>query len=371
MTESPFTGIRITVEDILHCSYSNWYPKFEKYTLSDAAILKPLPKPFIEYLERDGIELPKENKADSVLFQDATPNSDNDYSDWEEDVAGGDSDVHDSKQKSSNKSVKTDPTEKFKEFHEELREIIKKYGSVAPKLNWSAPQDSTWIMTGRNMRCYSTSDLFLLLKSSDYLNHDMYHAFDEAEDYNEDKPPHFDLELVLRKWVEINPSMEFRCFVRDRQLLAISQRDLNYYEFLDDIKDELTEKIAIFFDDILMSKFDCNSFVFDVYIPKPFNKVYLIDINPFQTSTESLLFTWNELATMTPDEDDVEFRLVTKHNSGRFCTKAHSQNHVPKDFVDASTDTQAMIDFLRQCKELELKEGISDNDDVDNDIIQK
>ncbi|KAG0691141.1 hypothetical protein C6P40_004747 [Pichia californica] len=359
MVDSPFAEISINVEDILHCSYSHWYPKFEKYTLSEAVIYKSLPKSFVEYLESDDIELPKENKKDSVIFQDAKPTSDNEYSDWEDD--------RNEEIISADKFTKSDPTKNFKELHEQLKETINRFGSVAPKLNWSAPQDSTWIMTGRNMRCYSTTDLFLLLKSSDYLNHDIYHAFDEAKDYDKNNPPIFDLNLILRKWVDINPSMEFRCFVRDRQLIAISQRDLNYYSFLDELKDELTEKIGIFFDDVLMGNFDCNSFVFDVYLPKPFNEVYLIDINPYQRSTESLLFTWNELITMDLMEEYVEFRLVTQHNSGRFATKAHSQNHVPRDFLDASVDTQSMVDFLKKCKELELNERDTSDSGSDDD----
>lgn len=360
MTDGHFVDIPVTVEDVLYCSFSSWYAKFGKYTISDAAIFKPLPKEFVAYLESDGIELPKENKKDSVLFQDAKPNSDNEYSDWEESDAGI--------LKNSEK-MNSDPTEHFKSFHNELKETIKSFGSVAPKLNWSAPQDSTWIMTGRNMKCFSTSDLFLLLKSSDYVNHDMYHAFDETTDYNKSNPPKFELELILRKWVDINPSTEFRCFVRDRQLIAISQRDLNYYSFLDEIKEEIMEKIFMFFDDVLMGKFDCNSFVFDVYIPKPLKKVYLIDINPFQRSTESLSFSWNELATMKPADDDVDIRFVTEHNSGRFASKAHSQNHVPVEFVNASVDTQSMIDFLKKCKNMELEN--SDSDDSSNEETER
>lgn len=361
MADGHFVDLKVTVEDVLNCSYSKWYEKFKKYTVSEAVIFKPLPKEFIEYLEQDGIALPKENKKDSVLFQDAKPNSDNDYSDWEDDET----------ESCKERNSKSDPTEKFKDFYDQLKQAFEKYGSLAPKLNWSAPQDSTWIMTGRNMKCSSPSDLFLLLKSSDYVNHDIYHAFDETVDYDENDPPKFDLELVLRKWVDINPSMEFRCFVRDRQLIAISQRDLNYYSFLEEIEEELSEKIFMFFDDVLLRKFDSNSFVFDVYIPKPFNKVYLIDINPFQRSTESFLFSWNELATMKPAEDDVDFRLITQHNSGRFATKAHSQNHVPVEFVNASVDTQSMIEFLRKCKNMEIKDGHYEDTDSEETEEEK
>lgn len=353
MSEGKFVDLHTTAADILNCSYSKWYPGLKQYTPSEAVILKPLPKAFIEYLESDGIELPKDSKKDSVLFQDVAPNSDNEYSDWEgaEDEAAGNGAGQ------GQREEQRDPTASFKDFYNQLRNSMAALQSVAPKLNWSAPQDATWITTERNMRCCSTSDLFLLLKSSDYLNHDLYHAFDEAVDWDPANPPEFEVELVLRKWVDINPAMEFRCFVRDRELVAICQRDLNYYSFLDDLQDEILENIGIFFDDVLMANFDSNSFVFDVYLPKPFNRVFLVDINPFQRSTESLLFSWNELATMKPDAENIAFRLVTQHNSGRFATKAHSQNHVPRDFLDASVDTQAMVEFLKKCKRLELQEG--------------
>lgn len=341
MKNGEFVDIKPTVSEILACSFSSWYPKFKQHTLSEAEIFTPLSEEFVDYLKSDGIELPKDNKEDSVLFQNVVPNSDNEYSDWEDE--------------SYNKHELKDPTENFKAFHNLLKESLQRMKAVTPKLNWSSPQDATWMITGRNMKCTSTSDIFLLLKSSDYINHDMYHAFDEAVDYDAQNPPSFNLELVLRKWVDINPSMEFRCFVRDRKLIAITQRDLNYYSFLDDLKDELSEKIGVFFDDVLMTKFDSNSFVFDVYIPRPFNRVMLIDINPFQKSTEPLLFSWNEIATMSVESEDVIFRLVTEHNSGRFATKAHSQNHVPRDFLDASIDTSSMVDFLRKLKDLELK----------------
>lgn len=341
-----FVEIPAKKEDILACQYSKWYSIFAKQTISPAEIIRPLPDSFLAYLESDGICLPKGAPHESALFQKPAPNSDNEYSDWEDQEADN--------------ATAADPTDSFKELHQNIKDIISQYGSVAPKLNWSAPQDSTWIMTNKTMQCFSPSDLYLLLKSSDYINHDLYHAFDQT-----DKPSDLQFELVLRKWVSVNPSLEFRCFVRDRQLLAISQRDLNYYTFLDDLRDELLEKISIFFDDELMAKSDLNSFVFDVYIPKPLNKVYLVDINPFVRETDSLLFSWHELATMKPDHDDVEFRLVTKHNSGRFITKAHSQNHVPRDFLEAGSNTESMVDFLKKMKEMEM--GGSDDESSSDD----
>ncbi len=42
---------------ILHCSYSNWYPKYKSIT-PRSQVLKPLPQAFIDYLLADGIVLP-------------------------------------------------------------------------------------------------------------------------------------------------------------------------------------------------------------------------------------------------------------------------------------------------------------------------
>ncbi|KAG7900732.1 hypothetical protein KL935_002665 [Ogataea polymorpha] len=319
-----FHDIIVSKNDILNCSYESWYSLFGAHAYSRAVVL-PLPQEFIEYLESDDFTIPGEK---------SNPNPHKD-SDWDYTPPN-----------------RPDPASRFSDLHQKIQETFKSFKYVAPKLNWSAPQDSVWILPERTMKCSSPSDIYLLLKSSDYINHDLSHAFDEADSV----PDKLQYHLILREWKDINPSLEFRCFVRDRQLLAISQRDLNYYPFLEDLHDTLIERIATFFDDVLLPKFGSNSFVFDVYLPRPFTKVYLVDINPFARKTDSLLFTWNELATMSPRDDDVVVRLVTKHNSGRFATKAHSQNHVPRDVLDASMDSSKMVEMLQNWSAMLSKE---------------
>ncbi|KAG7753476.1 hypothetical protein KL911_002869 [Ogataea haglerorum] len=320
-----FHEIAVTKDDILNCSYENWYSLFGAHAYS-RAIMLPVPDEFIDYLESDDFTIPGEKSK---------PNAQND-SDWD-----------------YTPPSRPDPACRFLEFHRRIQETFKSFKHIAPKLNWSAPQDSVWMLPGRTMKCSSSSDIYLLLKSSDYINHDLSHAFDEADSV----PDKIQYYLILREWKEINPSLEFRCFVRDRQLLGISQRDLNYYPFLDDLHDTIIERISAFFDDVLLPKFGSNSFAFDVYLPKPFTKVYLVDINPFARKTDSLLFTWNELATMAPHDDEVAVRLVTQHNSGRFATKAHSHNHVPRDVLDASMDSSKMVEMLQNWSAMLSKEN--------------
>ncbi|VEU24072.1 DEKNAAC105226 [Brettanomyces naardenensis] len=342
-----FTEIPVSSEDILNCSYSNWYDQFSSHTITEAKIFRDVPEEFIEYLQNDDIVLPKDDVSESSLFQAVEPNSDNDYSDWEEggEDEGGEPAPGKAPSQAQNPKVLDNPATKFARFHQQIKDAIKELGSVAPKLNWSAPQDATWMMMNNTMQCHSATELYLLLKSSDYINHDLGHAFDCVTDK---EIPKVKYELVLRKWAEMNPSGEFRCFVRDRQLIAITPRDLNYYSFLEDIQDEIVEKIGIFFDDVLLPKFGSNSFVFDVYLPKPLDRVYLVDVNPFARKTDSLLFTWNELATMQPNDESPAFRMVEEANSGRFATKAHSENRVPRDVVDASLDARALVELAQE-----------------------
>lgn len=368
-----FSDISVSAQDIENCIYSHWYEKFSQYTYTKATILKAVPKEFISYLEADDIVLPKdEDSKPMALFQDVVPNEDNDYSDWEEEDEaaegkGGDKkdqntkktacDEHkaDGETKKTAKSGKKDPLSEFPEFHSKIKAAIHNLGSVAPKLNWSCPQDATWMMMNNTMQCKSAAELYLLLKSSDYVNHDLGHAFEcVTEGSGKEGQDNIEYELVLRKWAEMNPAMEFRCFVRDRRLVAITQRDLNYYTFLAGMKREILTAICKFFDRVLLPRFDSHSFAFDVYISKTLDKVYLVDIDPFARKTDSLLFTWNELATI--NEENPVFRLVEKENSGQFASKAHSQNQVPKEVVDATIDANALVELARKWEQLMRKE---------------
>ena len=86
-------------------------------------------------------------------------------------------------------------------------------------------QDATWISTTNTLKCNSPSDIFLLLKSSDFIAHDLDHAFEECYYEGEDvsrKLPSDEFELVLRKWYDydVAPSMEFRCFVKDNEIVG-------------------------------------------------------------------------------------------------------------------------------------------------------
>lgn len=380
LTRLPFPPL--TRKHILHCSYHYWHSRYR--TITPKARLIPLSHSFIEYLRSDGIVLPSEDDepqipstdADSGIFSASTSPADSDSDDGE-----------------------PDPSLAWLDIHRKIKETIAELkGSVYPKMNWSAPKDATWIAATNSMECRTANDIYLLLKSSDFITHDLEQAFDgceqdsqsdEADPLKEpvfsrvDSIPYY---LVLRKTIPaLVTSLEFRCFVRNRRLLCMCQRDLNHYAFLPGLVPDLSSRIQDFFDKNLQRTFPGDNFVFDVYTPAPHDRVWLIDINPWAIRTDPLLFSWLEILQMRgpendermPDEDGdsnddrvledddnddeeevdhvPEFRLVGRDDpeAYSFNTPQYSAHKLPKDVVDASGDGQAGLrDFMGQWRDI-------------------
>ena len=338
----------------------------------------PLPEAFLSYLREDGIVLPPEENdnpdwsdADSGIFSGADNEGDDAAADY-------------------------DPSTHWRETHEAIEAVIEELGGkVAPKLNWSAPKDATWIAATNSMECRTPNDIYLLLKSSDFVTHDLQHALDDTED-GDSKAESSEIayHLVLRKWIVLNPSVEFRCFVRDRKLIAICQRDLNHFDFLFKMEDKLRQTIQDFFDLKLRDTFPDANFTFDVYIPPPHDRVWLVDFNPWALRTDPLLFSWMELLTMEvpspstlqdaskedpkedDDEEDVielwqpEFRLVRRDDPEAygFATPQYSAHKLPRDVVDASRGGEGMMrEFAEQWKEAQRLAEQQANEDSEDD----
>ncbi|KAK9244252.1 D123-domain-containing protein [Lipomyces tetrasporus] len=352
----------LTKQHVKNCAFSSWHARYKKIT-PRATVVKPVGEGFVQYLLSDGIFLPPEGEraewsSESEFDEDETTlgsriqelrsktssnavsRSDSE-SDGEEEVTW-DEDEDD--------VCKTDPATAFPELDKRVKEVLEEYGAVTPKLNWSSPRDATWITTTNSLKCVTPGDIYLVLKSSNFITHDLLHPFEgcvsptpplsSASSSSPDALAANEVELVLRKWVDFNPSMEFRVFARRRKILGISQRAENYYEFLAPLRERLTALIQDFFDEKLRSTFPDENFCFDVYIPKPEQgRVWLIDINPFAAHTDALMFSWVELLRLDPHDPIFipELRLVSEDEGVHtFSTKPFSAHMVPRDVVDAS-----------------------------------
>ncbi|RAO64999.1 uncharacterized protein BHQ10_001011 [Talaromyces amestolkiae] len=365
----------VTRSHILHCSYHYWHPLYRAIT--PKARLIPLSDAFLSYLRADGIVLPPENPSRAAMMGE---DSGIETTDSEED------------------DEEEDPSVEWRDIHTQVEETIRELdGKVTPKLNWSSPKDATWIAVTNDLQCQTPNDIYMLLKSSDFITHDLEHAFDDTDPEPEGSNENLDTNnipyhLVLRKYFNLNPSLEFRCFVRNRTLLCMCQRDLNHFDFLFPMRDMLVSRIQSFFDEKLRDTFPDANFVFDVYVPPPHERVWLIDINPWAIRTDPLLFSWLEILTMkdlAPLEDEVvrlsikddgpsatadsevevddseeeiedlsfipELRLVERDDPEAygFTSPQYSAHKLPREVVDASqAGTGGMASFMQQWKDL-------------------
>ena len=213
--------------DVLACQFSSWYPTFsnvmttssEQYSDSaethkwndsrksvtiKSVIIKEISPDFISYMLSDGVQLPVgASKVSSFLPQDSDEN----------DTWSSDSDQEDYQGPSDDQSDSIENNFELSELTDQIIEGISSLGGSAfPKLNWSAPRDSAWINNG-SLQCKTPGDVYLLIKSSDFCLHDILFgsdALDVPSDKSNNAIAH---ELILRRWCNLWPSMEFRCFV--------------------------------------------------------------------------------------------------------------------------------------------------------------
>ena len=149
---------------------------------------------------------------------------------------------------------------------------------------------------GGSLKCKSLSQLYLLLKSSDFVAHDLTMPFNDCDDQTPETDPAVQYCLVLRKWREVNPGTEWRCFVRDGSLVGACQRDTaSHYIHMAREEDSVRRDLVTFFREQIKDKFPLSNYVFDVTRPGK-DRVILVDFNPFGNPTDTLLFdSWEDI----------------------------------------------------------------------------
>lgn len=328
-TESPLLP-QATTAAVLACQFWEWYPQFSSIQQHSARrrktvtirsiLLTNIPDQELmeleEFLTHDGLQLPKGAETLS-----SAPTGGGSEGSWY-----GDDDERDGKPKASDQGTEAsdsdsdDEVEPPKVFHFPvlnllLRQAIQDLGgNVMPKLNWSSPKDAVWANAG-SMKCAEPGDIYLLLKSSDFCSYDVQRqAWKDCSDYpglttnrigDETSPSNtgthksrFPLQLTLRKWCNINPSREFRCFVRQQELLAISQRvHSQHYPHLISDMPKMQRLLQDFFETYIQERFGrlegasddkiVSNYVFDAYVDQK-DRVWILDFNIWAHSTDPL-----------------------------------------------------------------------------------
>ncbi|KAH9257908.1 hypothetical protein BASA81_003927 [Batrachochytrium salamandrivorans] len=288
-------------------SLESWYAEFAKHTFPSKII--PLSPMFVNYLKSDGIQLPK--PVNGGLLSKRDPRSKRAVSEdgWDEEDGEEEEGPY------------------FEDLEVEITNAIQELGGeVFPKLNFTCPRDAAWMTMG-TLDCGTAGEVFLLLKSSDFIQHDL-----ETVQANGLSPV-----LVLRKWKpNWNPAMEFRCMVVNSQLQFICQRDASeFFPFLIDpeFQSELMRRVSRFAEQVLLTKFPKPTFVFDVYVTP--QRIWLVDLAPLlllgEGSDPHPLVEWDELMS---HQTEAVLRIVENTQSRNFAERrALAMHRVPLDLV--------------------------------------
>ncbi|KAH1623989.1 hypothetical protein KXX31_000654 [Aspergillus fumigatus] len=347
----------VTYSHILHCSYHQWQPRYRTLTPKSRAI--PLTPSFVSYLRANGIVLPPETTR---------PHGDDDIDTFSDDGADEES----------------DPSVEWQEIHSQIKSTISEFGGkVTPKLNWSAPKDAVWMSATNDLQCRTPNDIYLLLKSSDFITHDLEHPFDgcvpDPDDSSEAPATQPDIPyyLVLRKYVNFNPSLEFRCFVRNRVLLCMCQRDQNHFDFLFSLRDTLRSRIP-FLTCISPSRTSMKDPIGikeeDTDAPEEsFVRLSLNGATPTVVEVNRDEDSESEKDVGSADDGDdspflPEFRLVKRDDpeAYSFSTPQYSAHKLPKEVVDASlAGSGGMSEFLGKWQDILAKQTQEDTDSDD------
>lgn len=360
-----------------HTRFANWFPLYRRHspkaTVIDLLALQP---DFLDWLNEDGLVLP--------LHSDDAPLGSADVQEIDDVGLESVSDDDDADE--------AEPRD-FSALNQRIRQIIDQYdGAVFPKLDWSAPLDAAWMVAGSTLRCTEPSDVYLLLKSSDFVSKDVAQLY-ELEQMEAEQDGRLDVQvirphLVLKKFFSMPTSHEFRCFVRAGRLVCICQRDIGaFFEHLQPIEMQRTlqGKLLDFYNAVLRpaadnspdigtdtapagsTPFPIADFVWDAYLTRDLSKIFIVDINPYLERTDGLLWAWDEIEEEARQQmhgrsgeerqdaavrTDVmpSLRLVTSRAQTTQSFPTYAHNMMPTDIVGLSQGTD-IADFARQFNE--------------------
>jgi D123 len=373
-------------QQLFACQISFWYPLFaqphpdphhsgppkQKKCTFRTVILDDLPDPeFANYMNADQVILPRGVKTSSALLEGASSTtrfgSSDEEDDEDDDDKQEDEEEEEEEDRDNSDHEEDDDTSRGVMMHE-MQELSRRIedairllgGAVMPKLNWSSPKDAVWINGGTSMECRRAGDVLLLLKSSDFIAHDLTEL---QRLPGSGRPP----TLALRKWANLHPSQEYRCFCRRQTLIAICQRHHTDYwpHVAHDLEYRRTiqQVITTFFETVILtcSSFPLSSFVFDVYVDRK-HKVWLVDFNVWGSTTDALLFDWDELLLQPPEpvventnngndetpQSPLQFRVVEHARH----VQAHplSNYKAPVDLLDLAGDSRQCREFMSLCE---------------------
>jgi hypothetical protein len=167
-----------------------------------------------------------------------------------------------------------------------LDDAIRRFhGGAFVRLGSRSPKDTMLSMLTRNRAFDGAQALRLLTHGSERIAFDLRRCLRAA----------YTPWIFVRRWREIPPEVEFRCFMRDGRLVGASQyHHGSHFEGLDtkETLEWLKDALLAFFP-VLASHSHVTTAIFDLIIdPNGERPVTLLELNPYGMSTDPCLFSW-------------------------------------------------------------------------------
>ena len=181
---------------------------------------------------------------------------------------------------------------RFPELKAEIEDAIEELGGKAfVKLNFTAPIDAQWIGVDKTLTVTNFEEVVCLLKASTRVLIDLTAPF--GEQVKVAQPV-----IVLKKWFAYWINQEFRVFVKEPELYAITSRycDVKCELALDKVNGLLKPFI-----EEVAKEFGRNRVIFDLYI-SPKLRVHIVDIQPWNVTASTGMFTPAELEDLNQCE---------------------------------------------------------------------
>jgi len=127
-------------------------------------------------------------------------------------------------------------------------------------------------------------------------------------------PDRFEQNIIVRRWVHIDVDMEFRGFVYNNALNALSQYNyVTYFPRLAKQKDDLAQRILQFFNARVRAPLEqkqYNNYVIDFAVTgAALDHIWVIELNPWSSATDSALFSFREEANTILSRGPFEIRV--------------------------------------------------------------
>lgn len=140
------------------------------------------------------------------------------------------------------------------------------------------------------MKAYRADDALALFLRSERIYQDMLLALERPERWDEN--------FAVRRWIDIDVSMEFRGFVKGGRLCALSQYNhLCFFPELPPMKAALEAQIRRFYEENIRLRLESSfqDYVIDFAVTECGEQdftVWVIELNPFLETTDGCLFSW-------------------------------------------------------------------------------